>query len=263
MTVSVNYWPDSKCAKAFWNQNELPPYRELLRDTTAWLDARPGQRWLDLGCGCGRLSQALWERGQGQLAEVLGVDVAAINAAAYARLRAQMQPAPAEDVLHFQAADFSKGFSQWPAERFDGVVSGLALQYAEDYSEATGTWTQAAYDRILAEAQRLLKPGGSFVFSVNVPDPAWSRVAWKSFAAVFGAARPLRYLRKVWRLCRYGNWLKREARRGRFHYLTEEVIRRKLALAGFVAIDCRVSFAGQAYLFRCRKPVTTFLAKSA
>ena len=49
MNETINYWPDSKCAKAFWSQHELPPYQELLRDTTAWLDPKPGQRWLDLG----------------------------------------------------------------------------------------------------------------------------------------------------------------------------------------------------------------------
>ena len=30
---SVNYWPDSACAKAFWSQHELPPYQELLAHT--------------------------------------------------------------------------------------------------------------------------------------------------------------------------------------------------------------------------------------
>ena len=46
VTGSVNHWPESKCAKAFWGQQELPPYRRLLTDTAAWLETRPGQRWL-------------------------------------------------------------------------------------------------------------------------------------------------------------------------------------------------------------------------
>jgi len=32
-----NYWPDTRCARAFWRQQELPPYRQLLADTTARL----------------------------------------------------------------------------------------------------------------------------------------------------------------------------------------------------------------------------------
>ncbi len=262
MNETINYWPDSKCAKAFWSQHELPPYQELLRDTTAWLDPKPGQRWLDLGCGGGQLSKAVWQRGSGQLAEVLGVDVASVNAEAYEKLRAKLSPAPSPNVLHFIASDFSKGFPQWDNGRFDGVVSGLALQYAEEFSEQSRAWTQNAYDRILSEVHRLLKPGGTFVFSVNVPEPRWGQVAWQSLSGAFRARNPLRYLQKAWRIYSYGNWLKRESRRGRFHYLTVEQIRHKLEAIGFVAIESRTSFAGQAFVFRCHKPAIA-LAKSA
>ena len=54
----INWWPQDRCAKAFWSQHEMPAYQELLADTVAWLEPRPGQRWIDLGCGGGRLSRA-------------------------------------------------------------------------------------------------------------------------------------------------------------------------------------------------------------
>ena len=41
---SMNYWPETRCAKAFWNQYELPPYQELLRDTAALVEPAAGQR---------------------------------------------------------------------------------------------------------------------------------------------------------------------------------------------------------------------------
>src|SRR5262249_45356903 len=63
--ASRNYWPDTKCAKAFWSQHTLPPYQQLLSDTSAWLDPRPGERWLDLGCGSGQLTRALWRQSGG------------------------------------------------------------------------------------------------------------------------------------------------------------------------------------------------------
>jgi len=250
---SVNYWPDSACAKAFWSQHELPPYQELLADTRAWLQPLPGQRWLDLGCGAGQLSRALWERSQGKLAEVVGVDCAAVNAEAYEKLRAKLRPRPALEALRFVAADFSRGLPSWRDAYFDGVVSGLALQYAEYFSPEQNAWTSAAYDRILAEVQRVLRPCGSFVFSVNVPEPSWGRVAWTAAAGFFRASKPLRYMQKAWRIWSYGNWLKREARRGRFHYLPVDAIVKKLGAAGFRDIEHRLSFSRQAYLLRCRK----------
>jgi ubiquinone/menaquinone biosynthesis C-methylase UbiE len=251
-----NYWPDAACARAFWKQHELPAYRQLLNDTAAWLQPRPGERWLDLGCGSGQLTRVLWEQSQGTLSEIVGLDCAPVNAEAYQKLRATLQP-PAAECVRFVVSDFSKGLPAWEAGRFEGVVSGLAIQYAESYSQEHGCWTSSAYDRLLAEVWRLLRPGGRFVFSVNVPEPAWGRVALSSLGGRFrlgGFLRYLRYLKRAWRMWKYGGWLKREARKGRFHYLPLPVLLRKLADTGFVDIEHRRSYAGQAYLLRCWKP---------
>jgi SAM-dependent methyltransferase len=251
--ASVNYWPESACARAFWSQHLLPPYRQLLEDTAAWLEPKPGERWLDLGCGSGQLARVLWQRSGGALAEVVGLDCAAVNAAAFAKLRAQLQPPPPPEVFSFLAGDFSHGLTAWPTGRFHGIVSGLAIQYAESYSEREQRWTSAAYDHVLAEAHRLLAPGGRFVFSVNVPEPSWGRVMLPSLLEAFRHRNPLRYLLKAYRIRRYGGWLKREARQGRFHYLPAATIDAKLCAAGFVGVEHRLSFADQAYLFRAWK----------
>lgn len=251
---SINHWPENRCAKAFWGQQELPPYRQLLADTVARLDPQAGERWLDLGCGRGMLTRALWEKSAGQVGEIVGVDCAAANSRAYDKLRADLRPSPGREQIKFVAADFSHGLAQWKDQSFDGVVSGLSISYAESYSEALGRWTTAAYDLVLAEVLRLLRPGGRFVFSVNVPDPAWHAVAWDVLRGTFSARNPLRFLLKAWRIYRYGGWLKREARRGRFHYLPLSAIREKLDFLGFGDVQSCTSFSGQAYVIDCRKP---------
>jgi ubiquinone/menaquinone biosynthesis C-methylase UbiE len=251
---SVNHWPDSACARAFWGQQEIPPYRRLLADTIAWLDPRPGERWLDLGCGCGQLTRGLWIKSQGSLGHVVASDCAAVNELAIQKLRTALQPGPTEEQMPFVQLDFSNGLSPWDDKSFDGVVSGLAIQYAECYSEELGCWTTHAYDRLLAEIHRVLRDGGRFVFSVNVPEPGWGRVALRSMHGVFRSRHPGRYLKNSIRMMRYGSWLTRESRRGRFHYLPIEAIVEKLRLAGFVEINHRLSYARQAYLVRCIKP---------
>jgi SAM-dependent methyltransferase len=251
--TSVNHWPDSACARAFWSQQELRPYQELLADTAAWLAPVAGQRWLDLGCGCGKLSEVLWCKSGGTLAEIVGLDCAAVNALAFERLRRRLQPPPRPEQLRFQQGDFSHGLSLFPAEYFDGVVSGLAIQYAEHFSAAEGRWTTAAYDALLRDIHRVLRPEGEFVFSVNVPAPAWGRVALRSLPGLFRRGKIGRRLTDAWRLYRYGRWLSREARRGRFHYLPLETVLAKLQASGFVVLAQRRSYADQAYLFRCRK----------
>jgi SAM-dependent methyltransferase len=249
----VNYWPDGRCAKAFWSQRDVPAYRQLLADTTAWLDPAAGESWLDLGCGGGQLARALWEKSGGSLCKVVALDCAAANAGAIAKLRPTLQPPASAAQLRFLHADFSQGLGACAAGSYDGAVSGLAIQYAESYAAERGAWTSDAYDRLLAEVCRVLRDGGRFVFSVNVPEPNWLRVAARGLAGVWRAPRPLRFLKNSLRMLKYGAWLKREARKGRFHYLPAAVVADKLRAAGFHDIDHRISFAGQAFVFRCRK----------
>jgi ubiquinone/menaquinone biosynthesis C-methylase UbiE len=251
--VSVNHWPESSCARAFWGQQELAPYRQLLADTADWLTPAAGQRWLDLGCGCGKLTEALWTKGRGNLAEIVGLDCAAVNAKAFERLRHKVQPRPRPDQVRFLQADFSAGLASWPGDYFHGVVSGLAIQYAERYSERQGRWTTEAYDQLLDEIYRVVRRGGTFVFSVNVPEPAWGRVALRALPGLFCRGKIGRRLTDAWRMYRYGKWLTRESRRGRFHYLPIEAIVAKLTTAGFVAVEHRRTYVDQAFLVRCRK----------
>jgi len=252
LVTPTNYWPDTACAKAFWGQHELPAYHELLADTAQWLDPQPRDRWLDLGCGCGELTRTLWEKSGGRISEIASLDCAATNEQAIAKLRLSLRPAPG-DRIRFVHADFSNGLSSWEDERFDGIVSGLAIQYAECYSEELGQWTMSAYDHLLCEVHRVLRVGGRFVFSVNVPEPAWAKVGLRSLSGVFRAPRPARYLKNMLRMYRYGRWLTHEARRGRFHYLPVEQVVDHLHGAGFTDVQHRLTYCRQAILVRCRK----------
>ena len=129
----------------------------------------------------------------------------------------------------------------WESGRFDGIVSGLSIQYAESYSQKLGRWTTEAYDRLLVNIRRLLRGGGSFVFSVNVPEPSFCKVALYSFWGAFDARRTVRYAERAFRMWRYGAWLKREARQGRFHYLPLPTVVGKLKDIGFVDIEHRMT----------------------
>jgi ubiquinone/menaquinone biosynthesis C-methylase UbiE len=249
----VNNWPKSKCAKAFWSQHELPPYKRLLAHTIAWCEPQAGQCWLDLGCGCGQLTRALWEKSRGSLQQIVGLDVAAVNATAYEKLCREVTPTPRRGQIAFHNADFSSGLGAFGDCHFDGAVSGLAIQYAESYDAGTGSWTTDAYDYLLREVSRVLKPGGWWVFSVNVPEPWWGRVALASVTGILRTRRLARYVKNSLRMLKYGSWLTKEARRGRFHYLPVGEVVQRLKHVGFNDIEHRLSFVKQAYVVRCQK----------
>ena len=248
-----NWWPSDACAKAFWAQQDCPPYQRLLADTLDWAAPAAQERWLDLGCGGGAITRAIWERTNGTVGSIVGVDCAAANDNAYRRLRDTLG-VPA-DRVQFIHHNFSSGLGLFADGAFDHAVSGLSISYAEYYDEAAQRWTTAAYDRLLAELLRVIRPGGRLVFSVNVPEPSWAKVAWRSLPSVFRWGHTLRFLKRSWRMLRYGRWLKREARAGRFHYLPAAEVTRKLTAAGFVSIAHRLSYSDQAHIFRAVKPI--------
>jgi ubiquinone/menaquinone biosynthesis C-methylase UbiE len=250
MSATVNHWNDAKCAKAFWSQGEMPAYQRLLSDTIARTDPRPGQDWLDIGCGCGRLTRALWHKAQGALNSVVALDLSPANDAAIARLAGEL----GTDRVRFRQGDISAGLPGFADASLDGVVSGLAVQYAEHYCPVRNEWTRDAYQRLLGDVCRVLRPGGAFVFSVNVPHPNWFRLSLSGLSGAFRAGRPVKYLEDTWRMLRYGAWLKQQARSGRFHYLPEGAVRDCLKGAGFLDISAAHSYAGLAFVFSARKP---------
>ncbi|OIJ85159.1 methyltransferase [Streptomyces sp. MUSC 14] len=108
-----------------------------------------GRRILDAGCGSGPLSAALHDRG----AVVTGIDASA-SMLTLARRRL------GDDVaLHL--ADLS-GHLPFDDGAFDDVVASLVLHYLQD-------WVPT-----LAEIQRVLRPGGRLIASVDHPFVAYA-----------------------------------------------------------------------------------------
>jgi ubiquinone/menaquinone biosynthesis C-methylase UbiE len=246
--VDHNHWLTEECAKAFWDQKEGRPYKQLVDETIGLASPKPGERWLDLGCGSGQLASTLWKQG-GPLSEVVCLDCAAINADPVTKLNDKHQ---AGGAIKFLAANFSDGLASFTPASFDGVVSGLSISYAEHFDTATGRYTDRAFRQLLADVRRLLRPDGRFVFSINVPNPRFWKVLWKSLGSGLRLRRPGRQLVTALRMMRYGRWLCDEAKRGRFHYLPIDQLTARLHEAGFESVEHRVTYADQAYVVRAR-----------
>jgi trans-aconitate methyltransferase len=98
-----------------------------------WLDPKPGERILDLGCGDGQLTRKIVAAG----AQVVGVD------ASPAMVEGALGKGVDARLCNAEALSFSS--------EFDAVFSNAALHWVRDQ------------DAMLAGVKRALKPGGRFV----------------------------------------------------------------------------------------------------
>ena len=107
------------------------------------VDAKPGKKILEVGCGDGYFSRAFAAAG----AEVEGSDVAA----------PMIAEAKEKDPTHKWFVASADNLSFAKNNLYDSVVVVLALQNIENLNGA------------IAEASRVLKPGGEFVAVLNHP----------------------------------------------------------------------------------------------
>jgi cyclopropane fatty-acyl-phospholipid synthase-like methyltransferase len=131
----------------------------------AWLDLQPDHRLLDVGCGSGGPTLRIAERTG---CRVQGIDLAA---AAIRAAHALVRKRGLTDRAAFAVADAS-GALDFAPQSFDAIVCIDAISHLPD--------RQA----VLAEWSRLLKPGGSAVYTdpLVVTGPLSSReIAVRSF----------------------------------------------------------------------------------
>ncbi len=119
------------------------------------LDAQPGERVIDVGCGSGFYVTELLDR-VGADGSVTGVD------GAPAMLAVAANRAAGHDNVAFHEADATA--LPVPDGAFDAAVSAQVLEYVPDVAAA------------LAEINRVLRPGGRVV----IWDVDWPTVSWHS-----------------------------------------------------------------------------------
>jgi SAM-dependent methyltransferase len=135
-------------ADTYDDEVEENPYNASLEKpgTTSLVPDVAGDRILDAGCGSGIYTEWLLEHGA---ADVVGVDV---SEGMLERARERVG-----DEATYHRADLGDSLQFLDVDDFDGVVSGLALDYVADWHHVFG------------ELARVVQPGGFVVFSVGHP----------------------------------------------------------------------------------------------
>lgn len=240
------------CADAFVDQREARPYKEMVAITEQFINPEKNQIWLDLGCGTGRLIQSIWERSGGKVTRIIGLDCSKRAIDLARTILIDLNPPLPQNIINFVLGDLSQPLP-FKNESFDGVTAGLAIQYAENWDEVKQCWTKRAYINALREVLRVLKSGGIFVWSTNVPNPNFQKIFWASWKEVFFTRKVFRLIWSGIRCLKYGKWMKEWARKGRFHYLPIEKIVQILNQIGFVNTIWVLTYADQAWVIKTEK----------
>lgn len=247
-----NLWTGKLVSFAYRYQGEAKPFKDMMAVFARMIDGSRHDCMMDVGCGGGRILRLIFEDLGFRPNYAVALDVSE-SALKYAQK--SIEPISNGTVEYFQR-DISHPdcFNFCSPAKFDLITAGLSIQYAEDWNEERGAWTTRAYERVLNEIYRLLKPGGKFVFSVNTPNPDFSVIAEESKKEIFA---------KWWRapfllgvaliMVLQGKKLTRNANEGRFHYLPIEQVAAFLRQAGFGDIRHELTYAGLAWVVSCRK----------
>jgi SAM-dependent methyltransferase len=144
--------------------------RLVAREFLAWLAVPPGQRWLDVGCGTGALTQTILSAAAPSA--VTGVDP---SAAFIAHAQASTPDARAR----FTVGD-AQALPDAP-DAYDAVVSGLALNFVPEPTRA------------VAEMARVTRPDGTVAAYVwaYAADMQIIRYFWDAAIALDPQARAL------------------------------------------------------------------------
>lgn len=151
---------------AAWSAGAFEDVADSIRDMhealVDALDPRPGERWLDIACGAGNVS----ELAAGAGARVTGIDLSP-RLIEVARTRAE-------------AGGYEIDYRVGDAEQldvedagFDKVVSSVGMIFAPDH------------DAVAREVARVTKPGGTLAFSAWTPEGTVG-----TMFKVFGAFQP-------------------------------------------------------------------------
>jgi len=170
--------------RTYWNEQAGPIWVQMQERMDAQigahgaralaaLAAKPGERVLDVGCGCGDTALAI-ARQVGAAGRVLGID---ISAPMLARARDRAQKAGLTNVA-FEHADAQT--RSLPAASFDALFSRFGVMFFEAPAVA------------FANLARALKPGGRVVFACWQPIAAnpWVGVPMAALASVLALPPP-------------------------------------------------------------------------
>lgn len=218
------------------------PYQKLLKTIEDLIHPKQGETWLDVGCGPGTVIKIIRKKAQGKLQKIIGIDFDETMLGHAAKRSESYDEVELQNINLSHKTPFVK-------EKFDGIVANLVLPYIPEYDGQKG---KQALRQILKELKRILKPGGSLIWSTPIKNVNFFWVFWASLKDIFNLRHPenLYYGPAI---LRHALTIQKKGRQGIYTFLPEKELRLLMKEIGFKTLAIRRTFAGQALVIKAIK----------
>jgi ubiquinone/menaquinone biosynthesis C-methylase UbiE len=243
----LKFWEEY--ARIYFNLEKARPYYHLSRAIESLIEPKPGDIWLDVGCGPCKMSQLIWKKSRERVKKIIGIDIVLKPARETLRKIGNTIP------LELKYANIGERLP-FKDDYFDGIVANLILPYVIDFEGEIG---KDAFREVLKEMYRILKPGGhivwstpkknvhfQWVFVASLPDMlnVYAYIVNKDITRILQGTKILRHALEI----------QKKGKKGVYTFLPKEELEMLLTQIGFGGFIWRKTFAGQVWVNKAFKP---------
>lgn len=241
------FW-GKKYGKIYPHLESGRPYKKLLQSISRYINIKEDDVWLDVGCGAGSLIQLLWQKSKGLIKMIIAFDFSPTMILHTKRRLAKLKPLIPSDKLKLLQLDLSSKLP-FEDEQFNGIVSNLVITYINKHEHHLG---KDALIGILRELYRVLKPGGTLVWSTPKKGVNFLYVF---LGSIFNILNPFHAERLYYGplILRHARYIEKKAKLGLYNFLSKTEIIEILEQIEYNNIDINTSFAGQALVIKSQK----------
>src|SRR3989339_774793 len=231
----AKFW--SQYGKIYHHLEVSTPYKKMLSEIKKNIELYHSTSWLDAGCGPGTMIDLILNS-QKNVEKIIGIDFDGV-----------MLDKAIKRLSHFHNVkikynDLSAPLS-FPDNSFGGIVANLVLSYIIMYDKKfTG---EEALRMVLKDMYRLLGVGGLFIWTTPVENVNFAKVFLASWRELLNPLTP-QYLYYGPRILNYALKIQSNGKSGVYHFLPNQKIIDLMKDVGFINVNIKRTFAGQAYL---------------
>ena len=241
----LKFWEEY--AEIYYHLEDTKPYYDLARSIKELVGPRDKDIWLDVGCGPAKMSKMIWEKSKGKVKKISGIDI--VLEPARETLSKLSKNVPFE--LRYANLAMRLPF---PDNFFNGIVANLCLSYVIDFEGEKG---EKAFESVLREIYRILKPGGHLVWSTPKHNVHFQWNFVHSIPDMLNIKKQITHgiigLSVGMKILKHALEIQKKGKKGIYTFLPKNELENLLFQIGFVSPVWKKTFTRQVWVNRVEK----------